>query len=181
MKIAQIRLLVNESPIMPIFDIILNMNIWITLISGLLIIIGTIGAVLPFLPGLPVAYLGLILFAIFSKTVSVWALVVFGILTVLTILLDVFGPGLSAKGKKASNQAVMGAIIGAIFGIIVLGPVGIVLGPFLGAFLGEMSYSANTAHSFRIALASLWGLLITSVFKLIVGVSMFIYFLFAAI
>jgi uncharacterized protein len=146
-------------------------------VSGFLIILGTLGSVLPMLPGLPVALAGLILFEIITKSVSIWGLVVFGILTLLTIVVDVLAPGLAAKGKKASSLGVSGAMIGGLVGIFMLGPVGILLGPFLGAFIGEVLNNATTEHAFKVAMASMFGLVIGSAFKLVVGVSMFIYFL----
>lgn len=155
------------------------MNIWISIISGLLIVIGTLGAVLPFLPGLPVAWLGLLVYAWFNHFPSglIWGLAVFGILIVLTIVVDVFAPAIAAKGKKASREGVWGAIIGGLLGISVLGPIGILIGPFVGAFIGEMISSANSEHALKIATASMFGLVLGGAFKLIVGTSMFIYFL----
>jgi uncharacterized protein YqgC (DUF456 family) len=158
------------------------MNIWITIASGLLIVIGTLGAVLPFLPGLPVGWLGLLVYTIWgqghnSSMADIWALVIFGVFTALTIVVDVFAPAIAARGHKASNYGVWGAMIGAVLGIFVMGPIGIIVGPFLGAFIGEMIHSANSEHAFRVAFASLFGLVIGSVFKLIVGTAMFIYFL----
>ncbi len=155
-------------------------NFLLISISGLLIVLGTVGSVLPFLPGLPVALAGLILFAWFSKAVSIWVLVVFGILTLLTIVLDILAPAIAAKGRKASAMGITGALLGGIFGIF-LGPIGIILGPFLGAFIGEIMNRANAEHALKIAIASVFGLIIGSLFKLIVGVSMFIYFVVAVV
>jgi uncharacterized protein len=150
--------------------------VW-AIICGFLIVLGTIGAVLPFLPGLPLALGALILFAIITKSISIWGIVVFGILTLLTIVIDVIAPAIAAKGHKASHLGITGALIGGVSGIFVLGPIGILLGPFIGAFIGELMNSATTDRAFKVAVSSLFGLVIGSAFKLIVGVSMFIYFL----
>ncbi len=154
-------------------------NVFLVLITGLLIIIGTLGSVLPFLPGLPIALLGLGIFAWFSKVVSIWGLVVFSILILFTIVVDVFAPAIAARGRKASRLGILGALVGGILGIFLLGPIGILLGPFLGAFIGEIMSAANTEHALRVAVASMFGLFIGSAFKLIVGLSMFIYFIVA--
>src|SRR3989344_9138701 len=151
-------------------------TIWIALISGLLIVIGTLGAILPFLPGLPVAWVGLLIYSIWGRA-DIWGLIVFGVLIGLTIIVDIFAPAIAAKGRKASKLGVMGAIIGGLIGIFALGPIGILLGPFVGAFIGEMMNAATTDHALKVAIASMFGLVIGSAFKLIVGVSMFIYFL----
>ena len=74
-------------------------NTTIAIISGLLILLGTLGAVLPFLPGLPVAWVGLLIYSIWGQT-DVWGLVIFGILVGLTMIVDIFAPAIAAKGHK---------------------------------------------------------------------------------
>jgi uncharacterized protein YqgC (DUF456 family) len=153
----------------------------LAIICGFLMVLGTLGAILPFLPGLPLALLGLGIFAWFTDEISIWGLAVFAILTLITIVVDILAPAIAAKGRKASRLGVMGAIIGGILGIFALGPIGILLGPFVGAFIGEIMNAANTEHALRVAVASMFGLVISSIFKLMVGTGMFIYFLIAII
>ncbi|MBX4204786.1 MAG: DUF456 domain-containing protein [Candidatus Doudnabacteria bacterium] len=155
-------------------------NLAINLISGFLIIMGTLGAVLPLLPGLPVAWLGLLLFAWYTHFayVGVWGLVVFGILIGLTMLVDLFAPAImAAGGGKASRFGILGATIGGFAGIFFLGPLGILFGPFVGAYIGEILNNASREHALKVAWASMLGLVIGSLFKLLIGTTMFIYFL----
>ncbi len=152
-------------------------HITVALITGALILIGTAGAVLPAIPGLGVALAGLIFYAWFGNAISWWSVAVFAILTGLTMVVDLLAPAIAAKGKKASKQGLIGAVIGGILGTIVLGPIGILLGPFVGAFIGEMMNAANTEHAVRVAFSAMFGLVIGTGFKIIAGVSMFIYFL----
>lgn len=156
------------------------MNIWVNILAGLLIIVGTLGAILPILPGLPLAWVGLFVYAWSTDftQISVWMILIFALLTAVTVIVDITAPALAAKGKKASRSGALGALIGGFVGVFTLGPIGIILGPFLGAFIGEMMYEANAEHAWRIAWASMLGLVVGSVFKLAVGFSMFIYFLF---
>jgi uncharacterized protein YqgC (DUF456 family) len=154
-------------------------NILVTIISGFLILLGTIGSILPFLPGLPLALGGLILFAWYTKALSVWPVVVFAILTLLTIVIDLVAPAMAAKGRKASRQGVVGALLGGFIGIFLMGPLGIILGPFIGAFVGEIMADKNAEHAWQVAFASLFGLVMGSVVKLTVGIGMFIYFIVA--
>ena len=158
-------------------------NIILSLVSGLIILLGTLGAVLPFLPGIPLSYAGLVLYAIFTKfeSVGVTGLVVFGILTLITIVLDFLAPAIAAKGYKSTKMGSTGAVIGAFLGIFVLGPIGALIGPFIGAFIGELMAHANSDRAFRVATAAFIGFVLGSVFKLIVGVTMFVYFLIAVL
>ncbi|MBX4186669.1 MAG: DUF456 domain-containing protein [Candidatus Doudnabacteria bacterium] len=156
-------------------------DVLLVCISGLLILLGTLGAVLPFLPGLPLAFVGLALFAWFSKAVSIWAIAFFAVLILLTVLVDVLAPAIAASGKKASSGGILGAIIGGIIGIFVLGPIGIVLGPFVGAFIGEIANASSTDKALKVAWSSMLGLVIGSLFKLLVGTVMFIYFVVGSV
>jgi uncharacterized protein YqgC (DUF456 family) len=151
-------------------------NIVLVIVSAILIILGTLGSVLPFLPGLPVALAGLLIFAAYSKFVPGWVLIVFSILTLLTIIADVLAPAIAAKGRKASRSGVIGTLIGGFVGIFIFPPFGILIGPFLGAFIGEIMNEASTEHATRVAIASVFGMILGSIFKLVVGASMFLYF-----
>jgi len=154
-------------------------EIWQIIISSLLIVAGTLGAVLPFLPGLPLAWIGLLLYAWAHHfpTSMIVGLIVFAVMIALTVVVDVFAPALAAYGHKASKTGLAGAIIGGIFGVIVLGPIGILIGPFVGAFIGELAHAGNSQHAIRVAFASRLGLIIGTAFKLLVGISMLVYFI----
>ena len=151
----------------------------VSLVCGILILGGVAGSLLPVFPGLPVAYLGLLIFAFFTHfaTVTGSALAVFAILILLTIVMDTFGAALFARGHKASSFGTAGAIIGAIAGVFILGPLGILFGPFLGAFIGELANASDTHHAWRVAWGALMGTIAGTAFKLIVGSAMSIYFL----
>jgi uncharacterized protein YqgC (DUF456 family) len=115
------------------------------------------------------------------QSVSIWGAVIFSVLTLLTILLDVFAPALGARGYKSSKWGGTGAIVGGLLGIFIMGPIGAIVGPFVGGFIGEYMHAANAHHALRVAWGSFVGMIIGSLFKLIVGISMFIYFVVVAI
>src|SRR3989344_3639537 len=157
------------------------MDIAWTILSGLLILIGMAGTVLPLLPGPPVSLAGLILYGFVTdfEKVGITGIIVFSSLTLLTILFDIFGPALAAKGYKSTGYGASGALLGAIFGVVVLGPLGAFLGPFLGAFIGEMmAPKAHVENALRSAWGAFVGLLIGTMFKLAVTLAMLVYFIF---
>lgn len=161
----------------------MNLILW-GIISGLLILLGIAGTVLPFLPGVPIALAGLVLYGYVTgwHGVSVTAIIVFSALTLLTFLLDVFAPALGARGYKSTTYGVVGAIFGAIIGVMTLGPIGAFVGPFVGALLGELLVSRSTADQ---ALKSAWGafvgFLVGTLFKLAVTLAMLAYFVYVLI
>lgn len=154
------------------------------LVSGFLILLGLAGAVLPFLPGPPLALAGLIIYAWATDfaTIGVTALSVFAALTLVTILFDVFGPALTARGYKASKYGTIGAIVGGLAGVMVLGPIGAFLGPFLGAFAGELiAPKAQIPSALRSAWGAFVGFLLGAIFKFAITLGMLGYFITALV
>lgn len=152
-----------------------------TIVAGILIFLGLAGAVLPFLPGPPLALAGLIIYAVAQGTdkVSVLAILVFSVLTILTLILDFLAPVLGAKGYKASRYGVVGSFVGAIFGMFVLGPLGIIIGPFIGGFCGEILANRGAYSAWRTAIGSFVGFLVGTVFRLGVTLAIAGYFVYA--
>ncbi|MBI4049244.1 MAG: DUF456 domain-containing protein [Candidatus Doudnabacteria bacterium] len=154
---------------------------WLIL-SGILILVGLAGTVLPLLPGPPVALAGLIILGVAShfEKVGAVAISVFSALTLLTILFDFIGPALGAKKYKSTKYGVYGAVIGAILGVLVGGPIGAFVGPFIGALIGELVFSQKEANSaFKSAWGAFVGFLVSTMFKLAVTLAMAVYFIFA--
>jgi uncharacterized protein len=159
------------------------MDIAIPIVAFLLIMLGFIGSILPILPGPPLAFGGLWLFAWQTdyERITSTALVIFGALTLLTFVVDLLAPALGARGYKSSRYGVIGSFIGAFVGIFVLGPLGVIIGPLAGAFIGEMVYARNFENALMVAWGSFVGFLIGSFFKLVVVFSMLVYFAYVLI
>lgn len=153
---------------------------WTTTLAGILVILGLAGSVLPFLPGPPLSLAGLLVygFATDFDKMSVGVVIVFAVLTLITILLDVFAPALGAKGHKASHSGVVGSIVGAFAGLIFLGPLGIILGPFIGGFIGEYWHRHNIEKAMHTAWGSFVGFLWGTLVRFAVTLAMAIYFFY---
>jgi uncharacterized protein YqgC (DUF456 family) len=157
--------------------------IW-TILSGILILLGIAGTILPFLPGAPLALAGLLLYGVVTDFAdfSGWMVGIFVCLTVLTFVIDVFGPAIGARRqRKSSRSASMGAVIGAVFGIFILGPVGVLIGPLIGAFAGEFLASRDLDQAARSARGAFFAFLVGTAVKLGIVFAMagyFIYLLF---
>ena len=155
----------------------------LSILGFVLIAAGLIGIFLPVLPGVPLAWLGLFIFAIgtgFEK-ISVLATVIFFIFMLLTLLIDFLTPMLGAGKQKASKWGIAGTFAGFLVGIFVFGFWGIILGPFIGAFLGELIARKPTGQALKSAAGALLGFVAGSLFKVIyifVLLGFFIYSLF---
>ena len=67
--------------------------------------------------------------------------------------------------------------VGLILALVILGPIGIIIGPFLGALLGEMSNNKSFNDSLKPAFGSFIGVIAGSVIKFLISLS-FLFFYF---
>ena len=117
-------------------------------IAALLVLAGLAGTVLPAIPGLPLVFAGMLLAAWAGdfQQISIFTIVVLGVLTLLSLAIDFWATAVGAKRVGASRKAVVGAVIGTIAGIF-FGPVGIFIGPFAGALAGELLHRRSLGQS----------------------------------
>ena len=129
------------------------MEIVLLLLGMLLCIVGIMGSVLPVLPGLPISWLGLLVFYFIPGIeTDYWFL---GITLVVTILLYALGYIIPAEGTKrfgGSKAGAIGTTVGLIVGLFF--PFGILIGPFLGALIGELIFNKTNS---KIALKAAFG------------------------
>jgi uncharacterized protein YqgC (DUF456 family) len=149
---------------------------WIVL-GAVLIVAGIVGCVLPFLPGPPICFIGLLIQQLrelppfTSKFLWIWA----GI-TALVVLLEFIIPVYSTKKYGGTKYGMWGCTIGLICGFW-FGPVGIIVGPFAGALIGELIGNSNSEKAFQAALGSFIGFLAGTVLKLVACFVMVYYFI----
>lgn len=133
-------------------------QILLYIVAALLIIIGTIGTILPALPGVPIVYLGMILAAWAGDFSHIgWpTLTILGVLTVLAVIVDLLASVLGAKRVGASGWALFGAAAGTFIGLF-LGIVGLILGPFVGAVIGELIAGSTLKRSTHVGIGAWLG------------------------
>ncbi len=121
----------------------MDIDIVLFSVSILMLLVGTVGTVVPILPGVPFAWAGL-LAAYFSKysEVSVLFLVITGVVAVVVSVADNIFPAIMTKKSGGSKYGTVGSVIGMIAGFF-MGPLGIVFGPFAGAFVGELIFDSS--------------------------------------
>ncbi len=124
-----------------------------------LIVIGIVGAIVPGIPGPPIAWFAMLAGHFCSWTQTGWiTIVITFILAVIVTVLDfVIQPWL-AKTFGGSKACMWGATIGLIIGLLFAAefiPL-VILGPFLGALIGELIANPN---DFKSALKASFGAL----------------------
>ena len=139
-------------------------------------VIGLLGAVLPVLPGTVISYIGMLCISFSSYSeLSTSALVAWGIVAVVVIVMDYVLPGYFSKKFGGTKAGVTGATIGTIAGIF-FGPLGIILGPFVGAVIGELLAEKLTFNqALTVGFGSMLSFLVGTLFKLIAGGFMLYY------
>ncbi len=159
---------------------IMTIALWI--IAVLLMLIGLVGSVLPALPGTPLIFCGVLLGAWINnfQDISVFTIVIMGIVTLVSVLFDYAISGVTVKKAGASALGVIGAVIGTIAGVF-SGLWGLLWMPLVGAAIGEFITHSNLLRAGKIGAATWLGLIISTAMKLGVALVMIGYFVLALI
>lgn len=144
------------------------MEIALYIISGLLIVTGLVGCILPALPGLPLAYAG-ILALHFTERVqfTTGELIFLTSIMIVAQVLDYILPAWLTKKVGGSRLGTVGSIVGLIVGLF-FPPFGLILGPFLGAIIGELMNGEGTKTALKSGMGSFIGFILTTGLKMCV-------------
>jgi uncharacterized protein YqgC (DUF456 family) len=148
----------------------------VTAVAGLIIVIGLAGVVVPFLPGLPLVWGGVLLWALVRHDGAGW--VTLAVATVLMVAGTAAKYALPGRRLREAGVPWSSLLLGGVLGVVgffVIPVVGAVLGFVLGVYLAERlrlggggaawpsTRSALGAVGWSIALELLTGLLIAAV------------------
>jgi uncharacterized protein YqgC (DUF456 family) len=126
----------------------------VTIVAGLAIVVGIFGTVIPFVPGLVLSWLGVLIWAIFANGGPIkWLF--FGIVTFLAVLgtiLKYLLPGRNMKRDGVTTRTLLAGAVLGIIGFFVVPVIGLFLGFILGVFLAEMA----GLHNARLAWPATW-------------------------
>ena len=165
------------------------MDVILIILGALCLLLGVIGCIAPVIPGVPLAYVGLLLLHWTDKVQFTWKfLVMWAVITVVIQVLDFVIPVWGTKKFGGTKWGVWGSTLGLVGGLF-MGPLGIVIGPFAGAVLGEMLYynrypqaipnanNSNFSSALRAGFGSFIGLLTGTILKLVCCGLMIFYFI----
>lgn len=143
------------------------MEVTLLILSGLMMLIGIIGCIVPGLPGTPIAYVGLWIAQATDRVDFSWQfLLVWGIVTIIVTVLDYVVPAWGTKRFGGTRWGVWGSTIGVFVGLF-FGAVGVIVGPLVGAVLGELLGGKDVRQALRAGWGSFIGLLCGTILKLI--------------
>ncbi len=149
-------------------------------LAVLMIVVGIIGVVLPALPGLPLVFAGMLLAAWAGdfQRIGWMALVVLGLMTLLSLAVDFLSTTVGAKKVGASSKALWGSVIGTFAGLFFM-PIGVLVGPFVGALLGELWHGREWRKAAKVGFGTWLGIALGIVLKLGLAFAMLGLFLLA--
>lgn len=148
----------------------------IIILAFILAVVGTIGAVVPGIPGPVLSWAALFLLSFSDASSAGTALVaVAAVAAVIITVMDYVIPSVSTKKFGGSKAGVWGCNVGLVISIIGLpfgpqGLLGVIVWPFLGALIGEYLKCHDFKISAHAAFGAFIGFLCGSGLKLIFGV-----------
>ena len=154
------------------------MTIALSILAGILLLIGFVGCVVPVLPGPVIAYCGLLTLILTEKCPSTLVLVTMGLVVAAVTVADYIVPAIGAKKFNCSRWGTVGCFAGTIIGFFFV-PIGILLGPFLGAFLGELIARKPVGAALKGGLGAFLGFLSGVFLNLLACVAMAVVFVLA--
>ena len=155
------------------------MELILLILAGVFMILGILGSFLPVLPGVPLSWIGLLIFYMIPGVgINYVFLGITLLVTILIYVLNLVIPAMGTKKFGGSRKGMIGATIGLIVGIFVPFPFAILICPFIGAFIGEIMNKSNSRTAGKAAFGSFVGLLASSFMEFIVSFAFLILFLY---
>tara|TARA_B100001063_G_C16717652_1_gene531672 strand:+ start:762 stop:1298 length:537 start_codon:yes stop_codon:yes gene_type:complete len=156
-----------------------KMEIILLIVAGIFMLLGVLGSFLPVLPGVPLSWIGLLIFYLIPGVgMNYWFLGITLVVAVLFYILNLIIPAMGTKKFGGSRKGMIGATIGLVIGIFAPIPFAILIFPFIGAFVGEIINKSDSRTAGKAAFGSFLGLLASSFMEFIVTFAFLILFLY---
>ncbi len=153
------------------------MEIAALILASVLFVVGVIGSFAPVLPGSPLIWLGMLLYALLTgfEPFSILFFVLQGLLALAVMGVDYLATALGSKHLGGSKAALWGSMLGLLVGFFYF-PIGLLVGPFLGAVLFDLIFSRKPEQAVRAGLGATIGFWLGFPFKLALELIMIVWF-----
>ena len=147
----------------------LLMEVFLAIMSFLLIAGAVVFSVLPPLPGPLLAYMAMFTAHNISKETSfdTITLIVWGIFTFVIIVADYVLPIAATKKFGGTKAGVVGGMVGTVAGVVLPIPFGIIIGPLFGAIIGDLYGGNHIRSAFKSGFGSFVGFLVATSIKVV--------------
>ncbi len=142
---------------------------------------GLVGTFLPVLPGAPLIWLGMLAYGLIAgfEKLSAGFFIGQALAVALVYFIDYAANVWGVRKYGGSRAAIWGSLAGLLAGLLLLGPVGIVFGPFAGAVAGDLVAQKPLSAAVRSGVGTIIGMIGALAFKLAVEAGMIIWFFVA--
>ena len=153
----------------------------VIIIVILMFLLGMIGIFVPIIPGTPLIWCGIMIFALGTNFHDVtWiTIVVTGVLAIAGVIIDALAGVIGAKIYGASWYGVIGALCGGTIGLVILQMIGLVVGTLLGTFIGEYVRHQNTHNAMTASAGTIIGFVANIFIQIIISCAMIGIFIFS--
>lgn len=150
------------------------MNIIWVAIALVMMFLGLAGTLIHLVPGTPLIYAGYLFYGFASgwKYYGIAAMILWGVVTGLTVLLDFYVGAIGAKKYGGTRWGIIGSIVVGIIGLVFFSFPGLIIGTFAGAVAGELVTGRPHAQAFKAGWGALVGFLAGVLVKIVVGIIM---------
>lgn len=155
----------------------MNSEIVSAIISIICLVVGLLGTFLPVLPGLLLSFVGLLFYKYGTDSdLSTGYIIVFGVLTLVSMLLDYIIPAKTAKKYGGTRWGSIGSFVGTILGLFFIPlPFGFLIGMLIGVLLGELIHDGrNFEKAINAVKGALIGFIYSTGFSFLVAMTMLI-------
>ncbi len=144
---------------------------------------GLIGCILPVIPGIPIIWAAALAYGLLTGFERIGSdyLIIFGILSAISLLLDWLVGIYGAKRLGASRWGLVGAFIGTIAGAVIATLPGLIAGPFIGAVLFELWAGKRSGAALKAGFGTFLGFLAGVVMKIGLGTTMMAVFAYLVV
>lgn len=151
------------------------------IIACLFFAAGIAGTLLPALPGAPIIWAGMLVYGLFTKFNDLSTIFFIGqaLAVAIIFVIDYAAGAWGVRRYGGSRYAVIGSLAGILLGIVLMGPAGLIFGPFVGAVGGELINKKPFDQAIRSGVGTLLGLAGGMVLKVGVEICMIIWFFVA--
>lgn len=135
------------------------MNIVYFVIALVLMLPGLLGVLLPILPGIPYMFVVALLYGLATKfrPLSTKEIIILGVITGLSVLVDHLSGVLGARWGGAHKKSLLAGFLGLIVGLILFPPFGGIIGLFLAVLVTEIAIHDDNRRAVKAATGSLLG------------------------
>ena len=151
----------------------------ILFVSGLILcLIGITGSFVPVIPGPFISWLAILIINLTDAVEFNLNFVLITLSVAVAIgLIDYLIPIIGVKKLGGTKSGQVGTFVGLVLAIIMIGPFGILVGPFIGALIGEMASKKSISDSLKPAFGSLVGVVAGSMIKFCLTLSYLFFYL----